>query len=170
MTISEAPNCGISYDRLLRLSLTIVTYDRHLWSSLTIITYDHYSFIIQATDDTWWYQQYLTVFCLSGIVTVLILAILTRPSMLSSYDKGANKLEKKFYKICSRFFPNCVCLRFPCGWLLWLLLPKKLKTCDTFWSKKIFFWAEKKCWKIDKRLLHSAKVRILLELVIKWSH
>jgi hypothetical protein len=30
MTVSDAPNCGVTYDRHLRSSLTIVTYDRHL--------------------------------------------------------------------------------------------------------------------------------------------
>ncbi len=42
MTISDAPNCGVTYDCHLRSSLMIVTYDRHLRSSLTIVTYDRH--------------------------------------------------------------------------------------------------------------------------------
>ncbi len=88
-------------------------------------------------------------FCLSDIIMVLILAILTRPSMLSSYDKGANKLEKKFYKICSRFFSR---LRVPSISLRLVTLTLVTKKTENMryilkQKKKIFFWAEKKMLK-----------------------
>ncbi len=61
MTISDSPNCGVTYDCHLQLSLTIVTYNGHLQWSLTIITYNRNGFIIQATGYKIPYEDFIYI-------------------------------------------------------------------------------------------------------------